>query len=424
MDKLILYIIRISLVFYLGVLQAQSYDLKTILDRVEQKHPKLKALQAQQEGMDFMRKMSWSWQAPKISLGAEEFPFKEGMHNMMGGINLADLMNRKMFMVGVEQMFPNFLEQKYKSKYYQSKKQEINHQAMHQAHALLAETQKAFYENAYTQKKLTLLQSRKETLEPLKMWLEKRMAYNKAEIAAYYNLKSEMAKLEVMRKKEENMLFASSQMLKELMGARMDSVILVDTLNLVLQNHDLSDDFTHIEAHPALVAMQGEIQSMDWQRKIKKTMLMPMFGVGFKSMRMNDKSFMYSVMLDFTLPIAPWSAREVRLENKAMKSEIIAMKYQSEAMQNMVLAKINTLKQELQTAYETLAIWQAEILPNQRKVFELYLHNFQENEKADLFQLLMVLDAELMQEMDFLELLQKTHQLEAEFVLETHFINH
>src|SRR5690242_19945114 len=109
----------ISLVAFLlcdAVAHAQeAYSLQQVLDSIALRNPGLQQYALQTRASDAMGEAAKAWEAPQAGAGVSEFPYGN-----IGKMSNQGFAPRKMLMLRLQQMFPNFSKQKKESAYYQS----------------------------------------------------------------------------------------------------------------------------------------------------------------------------------------------------------------------------------------------------------------------------------------------------------------
>src|SRR5699024_1743020 len=113
-NKLISIIIFIALITTGKLAHAQTYTLQQVLDSIETNNPGLQQFAFKTKSSFAKGDAAQAWMAPSAGLGLSEFPYGNVSKTNDG------MMPRKMLMMRLQQMFPNFSKQKKEKEYYQS----------------------------------------------------------------------------------------------------------------------------------------------------------------------------------------------------------------------------------------------------------------------------------------------------------------
>ncbi|AFD07570.1 outer membrane protein [Solitalea canadensis DSM 3403] len=386
---------------------AQSVvPLRAVLDSITANNPGLQKFEYSTKANIEMGNMSKAWDAPTIAVGLDEFPYPSEMQ--------MDGAARKMFMVNVDQMLPNFANQKAKSEYYKSFRNQNQNDYETLKNKLFAQAKAAYYTELISVKRLKVIEEQSKMLELLIKIAEARLQYSQSDLPTIYNAKAKISSLESMKIKEESMIKQSRSTLNYLMGRPLTDDFKVDTsLALNRYTEQISQYDTSFVMHNRsdIQRMSNDIASMRLNQKVAQTMAKPMFGFGFKNMRMQDGTYMYSAMASMKLPIVPWASKGYKSEVKAIDYEIKAMERERTNMVRETSSMIKNTMLDLQAQYREVDVYEKRILPDYKKTFDVNLNAFGEN-KGDIFRTLMAWDDLLMKRMDYLNVLDQTYKME------------
>ncbi|POY35365.1 hypothetical protein C3K47_14975 [Solitalea longa] len=402
-----LMLICLTLFLLPAITKAQNtMSLKAVLDSITANNAGLQKFGYTTKANIEMGNMSKAWDAPTVSLGMEEFPYSNQMQMDNGA--------RKMLMLNVDQMLPNFANQKAKAEYYQSFKNQNMNDYFTLKNKLFAEAKSAYFTELISTKRLSVLAEQGKMLELLIKIAEARLQYSQADLPTIYNARAKLGSLESMKIKEESMIRQARSTLNYLMSKPLTSDLQIDTsMSLSRYKEQITQYDTSfvLQNRSDIQRMTNEITSMRLNQKVAQTMSKPMFGVGFKNMRMADGTYMYSAMASMKLPLVPWSSKGYKSEVKAINYEIMAMEKERKNMVNETTSMIKNTMLDLQAQYKGLDIYEQRILPDYKKTFEVNLNAFGEN-KGDIFRTLMAWDDLLMKRMDYLNVLDQTYKME------------
>lgn len=404
MTSLWLFIFLIGLAF---TSSAQSVmPLKAVLDSITANNPGLQKFEYSTKANIEMGNMSKAWDAPTVSFGLDEFPYPSEM-DMDGGA-------RKMLMLNVDQMLPNFANQKAKSEYYKSFRNQNQNDYETLKNKLYAQAKAAYFTELISVKRLKVIEEQSKMLELLVKIAEARLQYSQADLPTIYNAKAKISSLESMKIKEESMIRQSRSTLNYLMGRPLSEDFKVDTslaLNRYKEQISQYDTSFVMQNRSDIQRMSNDIESMRLNQKVAQTMSKPMFGFGFKNMRMQDGTYMYSAMASMKLPIVPWASKGYKSEVKAIDYEIKAMEKERANMVHETSSMIKNTMLDLQAQYREVDVYEKRIIPDYKKTFDVNLNAFGEN-KGDIFRTLMAWDDLLMKRMDYLNVLDQTYKME------------
>jgi outer membrane protein TolC len=332
-------------------------------------------------------------------LGVSEFPYGSVSKTNNG------MMPRKMLMLRLKQMFPNFNKQKKEQEYYQSFANQNEDDRATMQNMLFAKAKMAYYDAFIAEKKLTILHEQQKQLQLLIQIAEGRLAYGKARLPNIYKARAKLSDLQSMQVKLQSKTKQAVAILNSLMNRPLNAPLSIDTSIDLQQVNILQIDSTYIRTNRSDIAHTSDaIHTMKLKQKMAAQMAKPTFGITWDNMRMpafeNNGMYMFSAMAMISIPIAPWFS-------KGYKSKINAMDYQIQAMKKMrehqVLKALGNIQKDwlnLQSAKHELQIFKNEVIPAYAKTYQANLNAFSEN-TGDIYETLMAWNDLTMKKMEY-----------------------
>jgi outer membrane protein TolC len=377
--------------------QAQTYSLGRVLDSIEVRNPGLQQYALKTQASFASGTAARAWMAPVAGVGLSEFPYSSG-RKMNGGP-----MPRKMLMLRLEQMFPNFSQQRKAETYERSYANQNKDDRATMKNMLFAKAKMAYYDAFIAQKKLAVLRVQEQQLQLLIKISEGRLAYNKADLPNIYKARATLSDLKSTRINLQSMTDQAISILNALMNLPVDHPLQIDT-TANFQQHQvaiLQIDTAYVQRNRSDIKhTQDEIHSMELKQQVIAAMGKPTFGITWDNMRMNSGMYMYSAMASLSIPIAPWFS-------KGYKSKITAMDFQIQAMEkrkeNQVSGALGNIRKDwlkLRSAKEDLQIFREEVIPAYAKTYQANLNAFSEN-NGDIYETLMAWNDLTMKKMEY-----------------------
>lgn len=392
---------------------AQTITLSQILDSIDIRNPALQQYELKTKSSYAMGNAARSWMAPSAGIGLSEFPY--GDYSKMDN----EMMPRKMVMLHLEQMFPDFSKQKNEQDYYQSFAQQNKDDRLTEENILFSKAKKAFYNALIAEKKLGVLKEQESQLQLLIKITEGRLQYNKASLPAIYKAKASLSDFDLQRLNLKSIISQEIIQLNTLMNNPPDLPITLDTsLNFEYEEINiLPIDSLYIQNHRSdIVRFSDEIHTMKLEQKTTAQSSKPSFGISWDNMRMNNGMYMYDAMAMVSIPIVPWFS-------KGYKSKINAMDYQIQALQKMkeeqtisALGNIRKTWKILQTEKKELELIRDKIIPDYSNTFQAYLNAFSEN-NGNVFETLQAWNDLTAKKMEYLD--KTGNMLDTQIMLET-----
>lgn len=383
-NKLFSSILFISFVMIRMNANAQAYRIDQILDSIDANNPGLQQFDLKTESSIALGEASNAWMAPVAGLGMSEFPYGSST-NMNNG-----MMPRKMLMLRLQQMFPNFSKQEKEEKYHQSFARQNKDDRATMQNMLFAKAKMAYYDAFMAEKKLSIINEQEKQLQLLIQIAEERLAYNKAKLPDIYKARARLGDLQSNRIKLESKVRQSVVILNALMDRNVSGPLQIDTSENVLekQMNILRIDSTYVLNHRSdILHITHEINSMRLKTDIESANAKPVFGITWDNMQMNGGHYMYNAMAMISIPVAPWFSKGYHAKVQSMDYQIQAMQKIQENKMQQALGNIHKDWLNYQSAQKDLQIFQEDVIPAYEKTYQSYMSAFSEN-TGDIYETL------------------------------------
>ncbi len=363
----------------------QRLSLQQILDSIDVHNPALQKFGLQTQYTYAKAAAAKAWSAPTVGLGVSEFPY--GREQEMNRI----MMPRKMWMLSIRQMFPNFSMQKREQAYYQSFKNQNKDSRATLKNELFARAKMAYYNIFISQKKRSILNEQQKQLQWFIKLAKNRLSYDKTRLSNIYRSQARLSDLQTLKIQLVSRSKEAITELNRLIDRPLDAPLLIDTSFDISQNSFsiLKMDTAYIRNNRSdIIHTSDRIHSMRLKQKMASEKARPAFGISWENMRMQGDRYAYNAMVTMTIPIAPWSSREYQ-------SEIQAIDYQIQALQKMkesqILEALGQIRKDwirLQAAKKELKVFNDKVIPAYTRTFHASLDAFSEN-TGDIYETLM-----------------------------------
>jgi outer membrane protein TolC len=370
---------------------AQTYSLRQILDSIDAHNSGLQQFALKTKASLAEADASKGWMAPTVGVGVSEFPY--GGASKTANATAA----RKMLMLHLQQMFPDFSRQRREADYYRSFAAQDADDRATMKNMLFSRARMAYYQAYVAEKKLTVLGQQQKQLELLIQIAEGRLAYNKASLPDIYKARARLSDLKTMRIKISSTVEQSAAVINSLMDRAPDVPLQMDTAEdlpgevggiLKVDSAYLStrrSDIRHIT---------DEVNTMTLQQKSASAMSKPVFGISWDNMRMpagmggeNNGMYMFSAMATMSVPIAPWFSKGYKSRVRSIDFQKQAMQKRQDQLLRQALGNIRRDWLDLQSARKDLQLFNAEVIAAYAKAYQANLNAFSEN-TGDIFETL------------------------------------
>lgn len=371
------------------------WTLERILDSIEVQNAGLQQFALKTNASNKRAEAVKTWDAPSIGVGLSEFPY-----NAPKGMEA-----RKMPMIRLQQMFPNFVRQKNQKTYYESFSQLNKDDKETMKNQLFFQAKNTFTEAYIAEKKLSVLEQQEKQIQLLLKIAEDRLQYSKAELPNIYKIRARLSDLKSQRIKIESAVGQSSAILNSLMNRPVGRPLEIDTLADPATNriNILSIDSGYIKNHRSDIdRISNEIETAKLQQKSILSQSKPTFGITWDNMRMAGGMYMYNIMAMMTIPIARWSAKGYKNDARSLDFEIQAKQKDFEDRVQQTLGAVRKQQLEIQTAKEDLNIFKTEVIPAYQKTLQANLDALGENQ-GNIYETLTAWEDLTMKEFEYYE---------------------
>lgn len=371
------------------------WTLERILDSIEVQNTGLQQFALKTNASNKREEAVKAWDAPSIGVGLSEFPY-----NVPKGMEA-----RKMPMIRLQQMFPNFAHQKNQKAYYESFSQLNKNDRETMKNQLFFQAKNTFTEAYIAEKKLAVLDQQEKQIQLLLKIAEGRLQYGKADLPNIYKIRAKLSDLKSQRIKIESVVGQSSAILNSLMNRPVGQPLEIDTLADLAANriNILSIDSGYIQNHRSdIQRVSNEIETDKLQQKSILSQSKPTFGITLDNMRMAGGMYMYNVMAMVTIPIAPWSKKGYKNEVHSIDFEIQAKQKDFEDKVQQTLGVVHKQQLEIKTAEQDLNIFKTEIIPAYQKTLQANLDALGENQ-GNIYETLTAWEDLTMKEFEYYE---------------------
>ncbi|HRI59688.1 MAG TPA: TolC family protein [Saprospiraceae bacterium] len=374
-------------------------SLDSILNRLETVHPRLQGADARIRELNTYAKGAITMPPPRVSGGFWMTPYNpERWSEGMGA-----------FMLSGEQMFPNRNMQKAEQRYmYAMSGMETAERGV-MRNMLFAEAKTAYYTWLVLEKKIAVLEESKNALRLLIESAEQRFQYNREKLGSVYKAQTELANLERMQAMYAGEIRQQRAMLNTLMQLDPATGFEIDTAFLSSwKDLPLLPDTSRITARSDFRAIEQSLNIARLEQEWQRSKLKPEYGLRFDNMfAFGGAPWQFSLMGMITVPIAPWSNKDVKARIEGIDYRLAAFEWQKADFVNQIRGSLADRLVMMQTLQEQIDRYERDIIPNQRKRFQSTLLAWEQNTD----ELFMTLDAWLELKMSRLSQLDLLQQL-------------
>lgn len=412
--KIVNFIPIVLIALLLPVLtNAQEHlTLPNLLNRVETTYPDITKYEAREKAAQARAAGARSWMPPTFSTGLNRIPYNVSiMQNEM------DPMNQAGIMFSLEQMIPNPAKLTAKENYFRSLGQVAQNNADWAKNTYRAQAKVFYYTRYIHEKRLKVISESEELLMLFINTAENRYAYNQAELANIYTLKSRLEEIKNMRLMAEASIAESNIGINTLLNRDPSQTFTIDTLIELPQRENVSP-VSAAQNRTDIGAMESNIQSMQLNRELMAASRKPDFGVRVEHMQMFGMPNQFSLMGMITIPIVPWASKMYKSEVNSMNYEIEAMQKEKESMQLMAARMITEKLTMLSYEKAQLQNYQENIIPLFKKSLDVNFIAYRQN-TGSFASLMDAWDMLLMKKLEAVEKEGNVLKLEAEYAYET-----
>lgn len=401
--------------------QPAVFSLSDILDSIDARNPGLQQFDYKAQASYARGEAARSWATPSAGIGLSEFHYSAA-----STMDANCSTSRKMLMLRLQQMFPNFSQQRKEQAFHRSYAQQYQDDRETMKNRLFAKAKLAYYDTYIAAKKIKVIGEQQKQLKLLIQIAEGRLAYGKARLANIYKARAKLSDLTSMKIKLQSMHDQAVAVLNSLMNLPIYASLQLDTTTAVMEQHAdiLQVDSSYIQKHRSDIQhIRDEIHSMRLKQEVVSAEKKPTFGLSFDNMRMpvrmegkNSSMYMYNVMAMVSIPIAPWFSKGYKAEARSIDDQIHAMQKMQDGQVHEVIGNIRKDWLRLQSARKDLNIFQSQVIPAYGKVFQSNLNAFSEN-TGDIYETLSAWDELTMKKLTYYDKLETL--LNIQVMLET-----
>lgn len=380
-----------------GTSMAQTFTLGQVLDSIALSNPGLQQFALKTSASFYEGEATLAWAAPTAGFGLSEFPYHAGQNTN------GYMMPRKMIMMRLQQMLPNFSRQKKERDYYRSLSDQNRDDSATMKSSLFARAKTAYYRAYVAEKKSAVVQKQQKQIALLIEIATGRLAYGKSDLPDIYKAKAKHADLQATQIRLQAICDQATVVLNSLMNRPQQMPLQIDTTIDVIQADPvvLQIDTGYVLAHRSdIMRISDQIQSMQINKEVLASTRKPTFGIDWDNMRMDGGGYMYNVMATVSVPIAPWFSKGNRLKTKAIDYRIEAMQKMQDNQVQEAIGEINKDWLKLQAVQKEVRIFKNEIIPAYAKTYQAYLNAYSENTR-DIYETLAAWNELSMKEMEY-----------------------
>lgn len=398
-----------------------SQSLDSLLIEAAQKNPKLLAWNEQIKAATYRIDAARSLPPPTLSLEFSQIPWRE-----------SDLVNGGLANnVSLSQMFHLGGKLKAMSDAERAGVQSMQQGREEERQMLLYDIRMNYYQIWLLDRKIELQHKTIDLLQlALASWQQKLMTGSNSQ-ASVYLLQAEQAGAQAQIIKLTQQRAESAFTLNALLG-RQDVTTAVDpvkqlaidsTFRSYIVDTTLTLQTPMLRRMQSMITMNQTMAQAVHKERIPDMMLQAMImrmprGMILTSqtpMMMDEKipSYMYSIMVSFTLPFLPWSAPKYRARAQELQSLNGSLELLQKSMLQSVDRQTKTAQAKKHAAWEMYRIYREQALPNLERAVQSQLSELQNNQLS-LTVLLQTVRMAVMEEMNLYMAITDYHMAEAE----------
>lgn len=358
-----------------GITNAQVFSLSQVLDSIQTNNPGLQQFVLKASANRAEGNAVKGWPAPIIGAGLNEFPLGSG--DMQYG-----MMPRKMLMVRLQQMFPNFGKQRKEKAYYESLSKLDTDDRATMKNRLLTKAKFAYYNAYVAEKRLAVIRRQEKQVQLLIDIFQGRLPYDRAKLPAIYKARARLSDLQSMEIQLQSATHQSAAVLNSLMNRSQEAAFIVDTtenFEQVSLTRPSIDSYYIMSNRSDMKHFSDEMHSLRLNKEAILQETRPVFGLTWDNMRMNGNRYMYSAMATLSVPIAPWFSKGYQAKANAIDYQIQALQKRKAGQLLQAIGNIHSDQLKLEAAERDLTIFKNEVIPAYEKTYKSYMIAFSEN---------------------------------------------
>ncbi|MBC3539831.1 TolC family protein [Rufibacter sediminis] len=381
--------------------QTPVLPLDSVLHRISRNNPMLQEFDYRAQAQNAMAEGARSQMAPMVGAGVFMYPYP--------GQEIMEDRDKGMLMAAVEQDITNPAKLKAREKY------QLSRAAIEEAgrdvtfNQLRAQAKTAYYQWVVLEKKKAVLLESQRIMQFMLKLSKVRYPYNQSSLGSIYKAEGRLGEVENMLVMTNSEVEMKNIQLNMLMNLPPESRFRIDTTVMAPQAAILPDTASLRAARSDIRQIDRTITSMQLNLQLENTQRKPDFGLRFENMIPRDKMMpqVFTIMGMVSIPIAPWSSKMYKSNQKAIGLEIQGMQKGRENLLNEARNMVASMALELQTKRTQVQNYEKKIVPALRRNYETTLLSYEQNTS----QLPLVIDAWEALNMAQLEYLNNLEQL-------------
>jgi cobalt-zinc-cadmium efflux system outer membrane protein len=353
---------------------AQVLTLDSVLSAVEKRNPILETYRNRAHAANAYVAGSKSQMAPEVGGGLWMFPYKKQ--------NYEHLADTRQIMLSVQQTFTNPAKLRSNEKYLSSRAAIENAGTQVAYNELKAQAKNAYYQWYVFEKKSKSLKESEEIVTMIIKIAQLRYPYNQAKLSSIYMAEARLHEIHNMQLMNENEIHHEKTLLSQLMDIPHEHQYTIDSTSIAREFSVAEVDTSFLlTSRSDLHRLEYSIQSLRYGQEQEKSMAKPDFNISFNHMISLGEGMPNQFMLlgMVTIPIAPWSSKMYKSNQKAMEYEISAMNSERLAILNEVQGMTTSMVAEIHTLKKQLENYETRIIPALKKNYDALMLAYEEN---------------------------------------------
>lgn len=351
-----------------AALKAQErLPLDSVLAKINA-NPALLAYDARISAQDAYAKGAGNLDAPKISAGQYQTPYRL---NPDGGA----------FMIQAEQMFTNPAKLKAKEVYMQGLSKITAADKGFIKNQLMAQARQYYYERMVLEKKQALLQNTAGLLQYMLKDANIRLTYGKEKLPNIYKAKAELFDLDNTREQLTNEISQRNIMLNTLMNRDRQAVFTVDT-NIMYPDYETAviDTGALATQRSDINMINRNIELQQLSAQVEYSKRKPDFGIQAAHMQSyGGYANQYVLMASVTIPIVPWASKEYRANLKGIRYEVAELQQKKADLLNQAQGQLVGLQANIASKKKQLKNYNHLIIPALQSAYKTALQAYDQN---------------------------------------------
>jgi len=355
---------------------AQVISLDSVLSVVENRNPTLETYRNRVSAANAYVAGSKSLMAPEVGGGLWMFPYTKQ--------DYGHLEDTRQIMLSVQQTITNPAKLRSNEKFLASRAAIENAGSRVAYNELKAQAKNAYYQWYVLEKKSKSLKESEEIITLMIKIAQLRYPYNQAKLSSIYKAEARLHEIHNMQLMNENEIHHEKTLLSQLMAMPHDFHYTIDSTSID-KAFDVADVDTSflVNSRSDLHRLDYSIQSIRYGQEQQKSLAKPDFNISFNHMISLGEGMPNQFMLlgMVTIPIAPWSSKMFKSNQKGMEYEINAMKSERLAILNEVQGMTTAMAAEIAMLKKQLENYETRIIPALKKNYDALMLSYEENKE-------------------------------------------